>query len=47
MAFQKVEFTFPDEQENKKPDIEIEKSFNLLISMLVKIKYKKAISIIK
>jgi hypothetical protein len=26
MAFQKVEFTFPDEQENKKPDIEIEKS---------------------
>ena len=26
MAFQKVEFTFPDEQENKKADIEIEKS---------------------
>tara|TARA_R100001082_G_scaffold81323_1_gene48265 strand:+ start:7143 stop:8171 length:1029 start_codon:yes stop_codon:yes gene_type:complete len=26
MAFEKVEYTFPDEKENKKPDIEIEKS---------------------
>ena len=26
MAFEKVEYTFPDEKENKKPDIEVEKS---------------------